>query len=84
MVPAGNKAKRLSPVNHTTKTIHYHLHHHHNSTFSIFFFQSCLTIFVEIIALIQNQINNVPPELAITCLKLTTETLEQGVENVQS
>ena len=26
MVPAGNKAKRLSLVNHTTKTIH---HHHH-------------------------------------------------------
>ena len=27
MVPAGNKAKRLSSVNHTTKTIHYHHHH---------------------------------------------------------
>ena len=26
MVTAGNKAKRLSPVNHTTKTIY---HHHH-------------------------------------------------------
>ena len=26
MVPAGNKAKRLSSVNHTTKTID---HHHH-------------------------------------------------------
>ena len=26
MVPAGNKAKRLSSVNHTTKAIH---HHHH-------------------------------------------------------
>ena len=26
MVPAGNKAKRLSSVNYTTKTIH---HHHH-------------------------------------------------------
>ena len=26
MVPAGNKAKRLSSINHTTKTIH---HHHH-------------------------------------------------------
>ena len=24
MVPAGNKAKRLSPVNHTTKTVHHH------------------------------------------------------------
>ena len=30
MVPAGNKAKRLSSVNHTTKTIHHHHHHHHN------------------------------------------------------
>ena len=29
MVPAGNKAKRLSSVNHTTKTIHHHYHHHH-------------------------------------------------------
>ena len=27
MVPAGNKAKRLSSVNHTTKTNH-HYHHH--------------------------------------------------------
>ena len=27
MVPAGNKAERLSSVNHTTKTTH---HHHHN------------------------------------------------------
>ena len=24
MFPAGNKAKRLSSVNHTTKTIHHH------------------------------------------------------------
>ena len=30
MVPAGSKAKRLSSVSHTTKTIHDHcLHHHH-------------------------------------------------------
>ena len=29
MVPAGNKAKHLSSVNHTTKTIHHHRHHHH-------------------------------------------------------
>ena len=28
MVPTGSKAKRLSWVNHTTKTIH-HRHHHH-------------------------------------------------------
>ena len=27
MIPAGNKAKRLSSVNHTTKTIHDHHHH---------------------------------------------------------
>ena len=31
MVPAGNKAKRLSSVNHTTKTIHHH-HIHLNSS----------------------------------------------------
>ena len=30
MVPAGNKAKCLSSVNHTTKTIHHHHHHHHH------------------------------------------------------
>ena len=30
MVPAGNKAKLLSWVNHTTKIIHYHYHHHHH------------------------------------------------------
>ena len=30
MVPAGSKAKRLSSVNHTTKTIHPHYHHHHH------------------------------------------------------
>ena len=31
MVPAGNKTKLLSSVNHTTKTIHHHyLHHHHH------------------------------------------------------
>ena len=30
-VPAANKAKRLSSVNHTTKTIvHHHYHHHHH------------------------------------------------------
>ena len=28
MVPAGNKTKCLSSVNHTTKTIHHHHHHH--------------------------------------------------------
>ena len=29
MVPARNKGKRLSSVNHTTKAIHHHHHHHH-------------------------------------------------------
>ena len=33
MVPAGNKAKRLSSVSHTTKTIHHHHHHHHHHHF---------------------------------------------------
>ena len=31
MVPAGNKTKCLSSVNHTTKTIHHH--HHHSELF---------------------------------------------------
>ena len=35
MVPAGNKAKRLSSVNHTTKTIHYH--HHKVINIQVFF-----------------------------------------------
>ena len=30
MVPAGNKTKRLSSVNHTTKAINHHHHHHHH------------------------------------------------------
>ena len=34
MVPAGNKAKRLLSVNHTTKTIHHHLHHQKRKTVS--------------------------------------------------
>ena len=34
MVLAGNKAKRLSSVNHTTKTIHHH-HHHHPQCLSV-------------------------------------------------
>ena len=29
MVPAGNKVKRLSSINHTIKTIHHHHYHHH-------------------------------------------------------
>ena len=33
MVPAGNKAKRLLSVNHTTKKIHHHHHHHHRHLF---------------------------------------------------
>ena len=31
MVPAGNKSKRLSSVNHSTKTIHHYHRHHLNS-----------------------------------------------------
>ena len=30
IIPAGNKAKHLSSVYHTTKTIHHHHHHHHH------------------------------------------------------
>ena len=40
MVPTGNKAKPLSLVNHTTKTIH-HLHHHHHQPLS---FWLCLPV----------------------------------------
>ena len=35
MLPAVNKAKRFSLLNHTTKTIHHHYQHHH--TLPIFF-----------------------------------------------
>ena len=28
--PGGNKAKYLSSVDHTTKTIHHHHHHYHH------------------------------------------------------
>ena len=35
MVPAGNKAKRLLLVNHTTKTIHHHHHHHHQESLTV-------------------------------------------------
>ena len=41
MAPAGNKVKRLSSGNHTTKTIHHHHHHqhhhHHHHQFIIIF-----------------------------------------------
>ena len=30
MIPTGSKAKRVSSVNHTTKTTHHHHHHHHH------------------------------------------------------
>ena len=38
MVPTGNKAKRLSSFNHTTKTInhqHHHNHHHHHHHYRV-------------------------------------------------
>ena len=33
MVPAGNKAKRLLSVKHTTKAIHHHRHKMHKSAY---------------------------------------------------
>ena len=43
MVPAGNKAKSLLLVNHTTKTI-YHNRHHHVFNLCLYFDQSpCIT-----------------------------------------
>ena len=42
MVPAGNKDKRLSSVNHTTKTIHhYHLHLHLHLPQPLVIFHCC-------------------------------------------
>ena len=35
MTPAGNKAKCLSSVNHTTKTIHHHHHYHHGLIYDL-------------------------------------------------
>ena len=45
MVPAGNKAKRLSSVNHTTKTIHHHHDHQSKKEFVTQYMQtiSCKT-----------------------------------------
>ena len=37
MVPAENKAKHLSSVNHTTETIH----HHHHCKLSVYQFLKC-------------------------------------------
>ena len=31
MVPARNKTKHFSSVNHTTKTVHHHHHHHYHN-----------------------------------------------------
>ena len=46
MVPAGNKAKRLSLVNHTAKTIHHHHYHHHHHAKIVKAFKP-LTVFAE-------------------------------------
>ena len=46
MVPAGNKAKRLLSVNHTTKTIHYRHHYLHDETCQYTFVFSVLDFWV--------------------------------------
>ena len=48
MVPAGNKAKRLSWVNHTTKTIHHnhrHLHYRHHLRIFGLKFAKCIVMY---------------------------------------
>ena len=44
MVPAGNKAKRLPLVNHTTKRFHHHHHYHHHRQYL-----KQINIFIEIV-----------------------------------
>ena len=39
--PPGNKAKRFSLVNHTTKTIHHHHLHHHHQPWSVKILGKC-------------------------------------------
>ena len=39
LAPAENKAKRLSLVSHTTKTIHHRHHHHH---LKVFYLKCCI------------------------------------------
>ena len=43
MVSAGNKDKRLLPVNHTTKASYHHHHHHHRHHHHQVFLLSTLT-----------------------------------------
>ena len=50
MVPAGDKAKRLSSVNHTTKIIHHHHHHHFFvTTLTTSFHQTILIYFSDLL-----------------------------------
>ena len=47
MVPASNKAKRLSSVNYTRKKIHDHHHHNHqNDVTDFFYFEDILHLFL--------------------------------------
>ena len=48
IIPTGNKAKRLSKVNHTTKAIHHHHHDHrrlHHHRHHHFFLKCCFCNF---------------------------------------
>ena len=45
MVPAGNKARRLLSVNHTTKTIHHHHHIEVSGPYPEFFFGGGIPLF---------------------------------------
>ena len=55
MVPAGNKAKSLSSVNHTTKTIH---HHHQTGYQKQKYFQTLSHLLSEFFAMKTTGIDN--------------------------
>ena len=48
MVLAGNKAKQLSSVNHTTKIIYHHHHRHHEESEYFSNFSMCSFVFVSV------------------------------------
>ena len=52
VVPAGNKAKSLSPVNHITKTIHHHHHHQCIPHFDKLLYTFCIQNLADIVLLI--------------------------------
>ena len=97
MVPVGNKAKHLSLVNHSIKTIHYynHRHHHHHDLFSLCLNSAKISTSNQRCFNVVNQHwNNVVPTLNIkqyptsifqrchTLIQRRVPTLKQRRENV--